>query len=292
MKVLVFTPRKGDLPEEYVEFRSQVENLQRLGAFGETKFVFKSLSGMSINMARNAGAHLARSNQMDKLLFLDTDILPTPENLIRLVSHDVPVVAGLYVKRNGHMSWLGRHLEGAETDPETGLVEYEDLPTGFMCIDVRKCLDPMIAKMPEIEFDAVDDPDAKAQQFSRMHEFFPMGITGPSSWREKFEDIKRAHEEIKDPEKLQWKIGEILKRRMGVRIFRGEDYHFCWLARKAGLKVYADWKCCVHHKGSAVYPLNPQFVVELADKIRAKLPEAPKEDEIPDFTTNEPSEKR
>lgn len=283
MKVLIATPRKGGISEEFETFKTKLIQLAHLGAFPGIEFHWRYCSGCSINMARNILAYEARSNGMDKLLFVDMDVMPEAKHVEAIVSHDVPVVAGLYMKRNGHMSWLGRPLPKPEENAEH-LVEYEDLPTGFMCIDVKKCLDVLVDKMPELRFDAVDDPDAEKMQYQTMHEFFPMGITGPSSWREKFLDIRekvlsigrkdflektlplRRHEALvvlKD-------ITDILARDVGSRIFRGEDYHFCWLVRKAGMKIYADWSCFIHHKGDAVYPMNPDFILGLADKIRAK----------------------
>lgn len=276
-KVLIASPRKGDFPEEFVNFRCAVERAQSEGFYPDHEIAFGCVSGTSINIARNTIAWYARDGNYDKVLMVDLDVLATPGTVLRIISHDVPIVAGLYMKRNGMMSWLGRPLLGGSGKPdEQGLVEYEDLPTGFMCIDVKKCLEVMIEAMPEISYDAVDDPDAKVLQYNTMHEFFPMGITGSTSWREKFLDLRKAFKSAqlkpKDErgDEFLHAASEIFMRTGGTRIFRGEDYHFCWLARQCGLKVYADWKCFLHHKGSAVYPLDPQFICNMADTLRAK----------------------
>lgn len=282
-KVLIATPRKSGIPEEFVAFRSDIETRQARGEWPDYKFYFAFQSGVSVNMARNCLAHHAIVHGMDKLLFVDLDVMPKTEHVLRIVSHDVPVVGGLYMKRNGHFSWLGRHAPNVECDPKTHLVPYEDLPTGFLCIDVRKCLQVMIEKMPEIAFDAVDDPDANELQYSTMWEFFPMGVTGPSSWRAKFMEIKKAFDSAKHDlaaEKSDVQVRHllatfydeaeaILARDTGPRIFRGEDYHFCWFCVQLGITIYADWKCFISHKGEAVYPLNPDFVLNLAAKITA-----------------------
>jgi hypothetical protein len=277
-KILIGSPCRGGIPEEFVQFRCEIETRQALGHWPDYEFTFAFMSAGSVNIARNCLAHLARSNGMDKLLFVDLDVLPKVEHVIRIVSHDVPVVGGLYTKKNGQGSWLGRHAGKVEPDAR-GLVPYEDLPTGFLCIDVKTCLEVLVEKMPEIAFTSVDDPDAEALAFQTMHEFFPMGLTGPASWREKFMDIKKACDEYPKYEMesvskgypvtmtFHAKVKGILNRETGPRIFRGEDYHFCWFCRQLGIPIYADWQCFIHHKGQAVYPLDPNFVLNLANKI-------------------------
>jgi hypothetical protein len=282
---MIATPRKGNVPEEFLEFRADIERRQAQGEWPQYRFYFAFQSGGSINMARNALAHHARIHGMDKLLFVDMDVLAKTEHVLRIISHDVPVVGGLYMKRNGHYTWLGRHAGNVECDPKTGLVRYTELPTGFLCIDIQQCLEVMVEKMPEIAFDAVEDPDADALEFNTMHEFFPMGITGPSSWREKFMEIRRIYQEAsgaKEPYrgntsdvamflgKTVDRIGDVLARNTGPRIFRGEDYHFSWFCNQLGIPIYADWKCFLHHKGECLYPLNPDFVLNLANKITAQ----------------------
>lgn len=91
--------------------------------------------------------------------------------------------------------------------------------------------------------------------------------------REAMCDADSACYASNDAEWLRNRVRKILDRNTGPRIFRGEDYHFCWFCQQLGIPIYADWQCFIHHKGTAVYPLDPNFVLNLANKITAKAQE-------------------
>lgn len=68
------------------------------------------------------------------MVFVDSDISWEPGTLLRLLSHDVDYVAGAYrFKRDGE-DYPVNHLPKPElwADPETGLLEVADVPTGFL----------------------------------------------------------------------------------------------------------------------------------------------------------------
>lgn len=57
------------------------------------------LSGMPFDHARDRGCHLALEGGYEYIFFLDDDVLLHPESIIRLMSHKLPIVSGVYCRR-------------------------------------------------------------------------------------------------------------------------------------------------------------------------------------------------
>jgi hypothetical protein len=86
-------------------------------------------------------------SDFDELLQIDSDILYTPQNVNRIASLDVPIVAAFYCKKSpGKPVWIAnRTAEGgslAKDPDERGLVKVETIGTGFMKVQ-RAVLEKM-----------------------------------------------------------------------------------------------------------------------------------------------------
>lgn len=73
------------------------------------------------------------------IFFIDDDMLVPPNGLLRLLSHNVPIVGGLYFQRTPpHLPVAYRHVEGNQWVPVTefcaGLQEVDALGFGFMLV--------------------------------------------------------------------------------------------------------------------------------------------------------------
>ncbi len=70
----------------------------------------------------------------EQLVFLDTDVSWTPEELKKLIEHDRDIVAGVYPRRADEQPFPVKTLPGERWADADGLVEVEGVPTGFLKI--------------------------------------------------------------------------------------------------------------------------------------------------------------
>ena len=101
----------------------------------------------------------------DDLIFVDSDITWQKGALLKLIDHPVDLVAGIYPIRAEPLRYNVRYLDKPQlwADPETGLVEVECVPTGFMKIS-RKCIEKMVEAYPDQYF----------HHESKTKEFYPL----------------------------------------------------------------------------------------------------------------------
>ena len=96
-----------------------------------------------VGRARNQIVSRFLESDFDELLMIDSDILYTPQDVDRIASHDVPIVAGFYPKKApGKTVWVANHLNKNEKLTEDGLIKVETIGTGFMKIQ-RAVLEKM-----------------------------------------------------------------------------------------------------------------------------------------------------
>lgn len=110
------------------------------------------------------------------LFFIDSDIVFDPVHFDRIVSHNLPVVGGIYFKKSMK---LDPCIEGkiGEEDPVTHLMEVKSTGTGFLCIrrDVFEAIRTMMMKECPDNFCYENDPDPETRW-----DFFPFGARGRS----------------------------------------------------------------------------------------------------------------
>lgn len=58
------------------------------------------LAGMPYDMARNQACMRALESGASHLFFLDSDVIPPPDAVLRLLRHNVPFISGMYSRRS------------------------------------------------------------------------------------------------------------------------------------------------------------------------------------------------
>jgi hypothetical protein len=115
-------------------------------------------SGMPYDMARNQAAMNCLDSGCDYLFFLDSDVVPPPDAVERLIARNVPVVSGVYARRsppetlpvamiNGQ--WLSPRL------PKNKLLDVHLVGAGCLLVkrEVLKALPPLDAHRGKHWFD-------------------------------------------------------------------------------------------------------------------------------------------
>jgi hypothetical protein len=92
------------------------------------------------------------SNASD-LIMIDADIGWQAPDILKLLRHDVPVVAGVYQRKSEtRLDFTVKFPPGnVQRDPQTLLMKAERVGTGFLRLR-RDALKTMIAKYPELEY--------------------------------------------------------------------------------------------------------------------------------------------
>lgn len=182
------------------------------------------------------------------LFFIDADIEFNPEDLLRMVAYDKPIIVGAYPKKainwnsiitasrnnpeetaatiEGHSSNYVVNfdfLKDADGNPTPqvqivdNLVRLKDAGTGFMCIK-KEVIYRLIDLHPELKYVNDINVDAKFEPF--MYALFDTMI---------------------DPES---------------RRYLSEDYMFCRLWQQAGGEVYLDPRTALNHVGHYTFRGN------------------------------------
>lgn len=182
-----------------------------------TLMVHPVIGDSLVARARNRAAAKFLQTDCTHLLFLDTDLIFSSDHIARLISHDEPVVAGLYPKKQIELGWVCNMLPDEEMD-ERGLKPVRYAGTGCLLIS-RSILEAMISVYPELEYDP-DDGDEPGVKW----DFFSCGV-------------------FKDPE-------------TGKRRYLSEDWWFCQRVLELGEKVWMDTQVVLKHVGQFIYPFD------------------------------------
>lgn len=86
-----------------------------------------------VQRARNDIFKIAHDSGVDDLVFIDTDVDWMPQDLFRLLNHDVDIVAAPVVKKNDNPTYSVKLL-GQFTVEDNGLSSVDGVATGFMRI--------------------------------------------------------------------------------------------------------------------------------------------------------------
>lgn len=175
--------------------------------------------GDGVARSRNMLSAQFLASDCTHLLFLDSDLIFSPEHVSRLLSHDLPLVGGFYPKKQeGSVEWVVNTLNPQPEPNQFGLQRVRYLGTGFLLI-ARRVFETMSDKYPAIKYRA--DYGARRDE----HDFWPMGIY-----------------EYPD----------------GHRRYLSEDWFFCQRWLDLGGDVIADTLVILKHIGPAVFPLITQ----------------------------------
>lgn len=156
------------------------------------------------------------------LFFVDSDLIFSEEHVARIADHaarGVPIVAGLYPKKQRALGWVCNVLDPSPAPDEHDLQPVKYAGTGFLCI-AREVFEAMMAAYPEARY----DPDDGDGVLGDLWDFFPVGIR-------------------ECPE-------------TGRRRYLSEDWWFCQRALDMGYQVMMDTRVVCKHVGQFVYPFD------------------------------------
>jgi FkbM family methyltransferase len=175
-----------------------------------------------VTRARNTlTADFLRSDCTD-MLMLDSDIVFTPNQVARLMSHKVDLVAGFYPKKQeGPLRWV---CNAIKSKPRTdGLQRVRYMGTGFMRIG-RSVFERMIERYGEqIAYHPDSDPKATEYDF--------------------------------------WSVGVYRNPKTGFQRYLSEDWFFCQRWLDLGGTVWGDTRIILRHisgHGDVAWPLRTQ----------------------------------
>jgi hypothetical protein len=115
------------------------------------------VSGCSIiTMARNQLVHEFLKTDATELLFIDSDVIATPDDILRLMaqSGDKDITAGAYPRRSKDKNFFADLYfdENKDLEFDGSLMRLERVGTGFMLIQ-RHVIEAMVAAHPEWFYD-------------------------------------------------------------------------------------------------------------------------------------------
>jgi hypothetical protein len=138
--------------------------------------VYTPLIGDSlVSRARNTLTALFLESDCTHLLFIDSDLIFSAEQIERMLSHKEPIVAGFYPKKqDGDLQWVcNAKLDGSNVD-ERGLQEVRYMGTGFLLVE-RGVFERMIGRYgEEISY----HPDSNPEKTE--WDFWSVGVHKPS----------------------------------------------------------------------------------------------------------------
>ncbi len=237
----------GQIGEPY--FRSMMRLAILFGKY-DIPYTVSTLANESlITRGRNTLTSFFMENpQATHLFFVDADIEFNPEDMLRMVAYDKPIVVGAYPKKainwqsiigaaranpeenentiEGHSSNYVVNFDFMKNDKgekttqvqiTDNLIELKDAGTGFMCIR-KDTIQQMFDAHPEMKYNNDINVDQKFEPF--MYALFDTMI---------------------DPD---------------TRRYLSEDYTFCRLWQQMGGKVYLDPRTALSHVGHYTFRGN------------------------------------
>lgn len=203
---------------QVLTYKSLMHDMFRVALDGTEVKVFDELGHADIYLLR---AQIITNFLADKdatdLVMIDSDVGWEPGGLIKLLSHDVDLVAGAYPKRQEPITFMFRSArdDGQELvgDPATGLIEVWGMPGGFMRM--------------------------KRSMVERMVEHYGPELNALDNWVPGGTVCR-----VFDP---YW-----IKTPTGNRVL-AEDYAFCQRWRDIGGKVFMDASISMAHIGTKAY---------------------------------------
>ncbi len=202
-----------------------------LTSFGSREVHIERVSDSHADRACNKACSLFLASDCSDMLIIDTDVLFNAKDIDRILSHDVPLVCGIYPKKSDEtIPCLGTHSE-VDLGRADGLVEVRWAGRGFLRVR-REVLEAM-----------KEENGGPALRFHNYGEntwnFFASGpVEGEMSYIES-----------------------------GKREWVSEDILFCVRAKQLGFPVYVDPFIALGHEGSKQYFFSGNQVTRMDNNI-------------------------
>ena len=124
-----------------------------------------------VDDARNACVAKFLESAATRFMFIDDDVGWDEHEFLKFIKHDRDVVAAIYPKKSDEMDWPVRLLPGELQAADDGLLQVENVPTGFLLIK-RRVLESM----------AADADHFKRKDTGTTPLLFERGLTGDLRW--------------------------------------------------------------------------------------------------------------
>ena len=154
------------------------------------------------DFGRNVVAKACLDDGAEWCFFLDSDVLPPANALLQLLSHNLPIVGGLYYRRHPEVFPVAFHLrDEVQFEPmkqeeiRPGLQEVDGVGGGCLLVH-RRVFESLKDDVPKLR------PGLNLPESNFFYEFF------------------------------KWSVFE--------KPWASEDLYFQWLARKRGWKIFLD----------------------------------------------------
>lgn len=178
----------------------------------------------SVCRSRNTLCGIFLESDFTDLVFIDSDIVFSTDDVMRLLAHDVDIVGGFYPKKKpGPADWVYNGKDGCGLPGPDGLLPVNYMGTGFLRIR-RQVFERMIAAWPTLAYGCDHEPTRTE------HAFF---------------------------------VDEVRADFTGRRRYLTEDWNFCARCADLGIPVFGDTKILLQHVGTAVYPIEPENLSSL-----------------------------
>lgn len=159
-KVLLATTSYGSPDPTYTY--SIARSREALSAVGIQTGYMLLVGYCHVDDARNAIVRNFLQSDCTELLFLDADVSWQPDGIVQLCQRDLDLVGGVYPYRRESQNMPVRLLDTRFPD-ETGLLQVEGLPTGFM--KIKRHVLEQIAKCSLVYLDKTEETP---QVFERL----------------------------------------------------------------------------------------------------------------------------
>lgn len=172
-----------------------------------------------VSRARNTLTADFLASDATHLLFIDSDIIFSADQVARIMAHSEDIVGGFYPKKqSGEVQWVcNGHLTPTEPRAD-GLQSVRYMGTGFLRISRRVFIAMIEAFGDQLRYTTDHHPRCE-------YDFWSVGT-------------------YQYPD--------------GSRRFLSEDWFFCQRALDLGFTVWGDTRIVLRHVGQAIYPLPTQ----------------------------------
>lgn len=200
-----------------------------------------------VGRSRNALTAAFLASDCTEILFIDSDLIFSAEQIERIVLHEEDVVGGAYLlKTEGFPRTCSNPKPGVTQPREDGLMEVAYVGTGFLRVR-RHVFERMIEAFWKDMVYMTDDGQHQIQ-----YDFWGMGVY-------EYDESKHQYDEkvLESIMKQGYPIDKakfIMRRR-----WLSEDWCFCQRCADLGIPVYLDMRVTLGHSGHAVYPLQSQI---------------------------------
>ena len=222
VKLFVAVPVYGGVCVEFLQC------LMKLQANPPCEMSLQFLPGDSlVSRARNTLTASFLKTDCTHLLFIDSDLIFSPDTVRRLIAHDKEVIGGFYPKKKqGAVEWVcNSFVEGQQPPQPDGLQSLRYMGTGFLMVR-RSVFEQMIEK-----YGATIAYHPDPAPHTTEYDIWPVGP---------YTDAK------------------------GFTRYLSEDWYFCQRWLDMGGTVWGDTHIHLHHVGQAVYPLQTQMAELIA----------------------------